>query len=90
MPRSKPATIDAFGRIHLPKRLRDAAGLQVGMEVEIREEPSGLSLVPRAGGALLKRVRGLLIVSGEADGDVAGAVDRFRRARHRRIARRRR
>jgi hypothetical protein len=29
-------------------------------------------------------------VSGEADGDVAGAVDRFRRARHGRIARRRR
>jgi bifunctional DNA-binding transcriptional regulator/antitoxin component of YhaV-PrlF toxin-antitoxin module len=89
MPRSKPATIDAFGRIHLPKRLRDAAGLQVGTEVEIREEPSGLRLVPRAGGVLLKRVRGLLIVSGEADGDIAGAVERFRRARHRRVAGRR-
>ena len=38
MPRSKPATIDAFGRIHLPKRLRDAAGLQIGMEVESRED----------------------------------------------------
>jgi AbrB family looped-hinge helix DNA binding protein len=39
-------TIDRFGRIVIPKRLRERLGLHPGTEVEL--EPSGETLVVRA------------------------------------------
>jgi AbrB family looped-hinge helix DNA binding protein len=54
-------TIDAAGRVVIPKELRERTGLRRGRVIEIRErdgrieiEPAGtaMSLVPRAGGAV--------------------------------------
>jgi AbrB family looped-hinge helix DNA binding protein len=86
MPRAKPTTVDRFGRILIPKPLREAAGLHEGTQVEVIREGDGLRLVPREDGVLLKTVKGVLIARGEAAGDLAGAVQRHRQRRLRRLA----
>ena len=90
MPRTKPTTLDRFGRLLIPKTLRDAAGLRTGVEVEIVADDEGLRLIPRRRGVLLKEVDGVLIAAGEAAGDLASAVRHDREKRVRRLLGRRR
>ena len=90
MARTKPATIDRFGRILIPKALREGAGLRAGTEVEIVAEGRALRLLPRDEGVLLREVGGVLVASGEAVGDLVGAVRRDRQKRLDKVASRRR
>jgi len=90
MARTKPATLDRFGRLLIPKALREAAGLRTGVEVEIVADDEGLRLLPRHRGVLLKEVDGVLIAAGEAAGDLASAVRHDREKRVRRLLGRRR
>jgi len=61
-------TIDMTGRVVVPKRLRDALGLQAGEELDIRERdgsliiepiPVGMRLVRRSGHAVIEADRPL-------------------------------
>lgn len=90
MPRAKAATVDPFGRILIPKRLREATGLREGAEVEIIPEDRGVRLLPREEGLLLKTVKGVLVATGQAAGDLASAVQRDRQKRLGKLAGRRR
>lgn len=57
-------TIDAAGRIVVPKRLRDSLGLIGGSQVDI-EEHGGVIQIRAAGGhARLERVNGRLVAVG--------------------------
>ena len=49
------ATIDAAGRVLLPKSLRDALGLAPGSKVDISWYGAGLQLTPGGRTAVLKR-----------------------------------
>ncbi len=78
-------TIDAAGRIVIPKAVREAAGLHAGAEVEVsfREghieiEPAGRSmrLVEREGGALIEAEGEMPMLTAD---DVRDALDRVRR-----------
>ena len=89
MPRAKPTTVDRFGRVLIPKALRDAAGLGEGTHVEVIREAHGFRIVPREESVLLKTVKGVLIASGEAAGDLTGAVRRHRQQRLGKLAGRR-
>ena len=82
MPRAKPTTIDSFGRVLIPKDVRDAAGLREGTEVEVTRDGRVIRLVPRDEGVLLATVEGVVVIVGEAAGDLAGAVQRTRATRH--------
>ena len=90
MPRAKPATVDRFGRVLIPKALREFVGLRGGTEVEIVPDEQGVRLMPREQGVLLKKVGGVLVASGEASGDLAAAVHLERRKRVRKLTRRKR
>ena len=90
MPRAKPTALDRFGRVLIPKRLREAAGLRAGVEIEIVVDDDGLRLVPHQRGVLLKEVGGILIASGEAVGDLRSAVRHDREKRLRKLQGRRR
>jgi AbrB family looped-hinge helix DNA binding protein len=85
MARARPATIDRFGRVLIPKRLRDAVGLREGTELEIVAEGRALRLVPREEGAVFKRVGGVLVITSTPTGDLVDAVERVRAERHRRM-----
>lgn len=65
-------TIDAVGRIVVPKPLRDALGLTPGCTVDISRYGAGLQLVPTGRTARLVEEAGVSVVTGETviDDDV--------------------
>jgi len=75
-------TIDAVGRVVVPKPLRDALGLLPGSTVDISRYGAGLQLVPTGRTARLVDEAGVLVATGETtiDDDVVfGLIDVGRR-----------
>lgn len=58
-------TIDAVGRIVVPKALRDELGLTPGSTVDISRYGAGLQLVPHGRTARLVEEGGHLVATGE-------------------------
>ena len=74
-------TIDRFGRMVLPKAVRDCLGLEPGDRLEVTEDGDAVVLRPvRVGDSLVLKA-GVLVHSGEATGDVADAVRAHRERR---------
>ena len=69
-------TIDALGRVVVPKALRDALGLTPGTAVDISQYGSGLTMVPAGRTARLVEESGVLIARGDTtiDDDVVFAL----------------
>jgi len=75
-------SIDAVGRIVVPKRLREELGLTPGSTVDISRYGAGLQLVPAGRTARLVEESGVLVATGETviDDDVVfGLIDGGRR-----------
>jgi len=75
-------SIDAVGRIVVPKPLREALGLQAGSVVDISRYGAGLQLVPAGRTARLVDESGALVATGDTaidDDDVFGLIDAGRR-----------
>lgn len=77
------STIDAVGRLVVPKSLRDALGLRPGSTVEITRYGAGLSLIPAGRTARLVAEEGVLVATAEEttidDEDVFALIDGGRR-----------
>ena len=76
------ATIDAVGRIVVPKPLRDALGLTPGATVDISRYGAGLQLVPSGRTARLVDEDGALVATGDTtldDEQLFGLIDAGRR-----------
>lgn len=76
------ATIDAVGRVVVPKPLRDALGLTPGTTVDISRYGAGLQLVPTGRTARLVEEDGALVATGDAtldDQQLLGLIDAGRR-----------
>jgi AbrB family looped-hinge helix DNA binding protein len=74
-------TLDRFGRVVVPKDIRDRLGLRPGVEIEIDEKENEviLKLVDHEPSLMVKE--GLLVYSGKATGDLSGAVRAHREER---------
>ncbi len=74
-------TIDAAGRIVVPKPLRDALGLLPGTKLDVSAYGAGLQLVPAGRTARFVQEDGVLVATGETsiDDDVFSLVDSLRR-----------
>jgi len=75
-------TIDAVGRVVVPKPLRDALGLTAGAKVDISRYGAGLQLVPTGRTARLVDEVGVLVATGSTtidDDTVFGLIDSGRR-----------
>lgn len=75
------ATLDRFGRIVIPKRVREGLGLQAGSVLEIEERERHIVLTVRREEPDMVREDGVLVHTGEAVGDLEQAVETQRQAR---------
>ena len=77
------ATLDKFGRIVIPKRVRDDLGLEPGSVLKVEERGTDI-LLTQVGGdpeAALEWKGGVLVFTGEALEDLTNAVERDREER---------
>ena len=82
-------SIDKFGRVVIPKKLREHLGVGMSMKVEVKETPDGILLKPvrRQSGLMMKD--GILILRGGGDNshiNLDTLVDDEREERIRHIA----
>lgn len=76
-------TLDRFGRIVIPKRVREGLGLRAGSVLEIEEREHRIILKVRREEPDLVREDGVLVYTGEAVGGLERTVEVQRGARSR-------
>jgi len=76
------ATLDRFGRIVIPKKIREDLHLQVGSSIRIEEGEGEIVLKPVEGEPSLVKKDGVLVFSGKAVGNVETAVEEHRQERN--------
>ncbi|MEN8255620.1 MAG: AbrB/MazE/SpoVT family DNA-binding domain-containing protein [Verrucomicrobiota bacterium] len=77
--------IDRFGRMVLPKAVRDDFNIHPGDTLDLSETEDSIVLTPVARQDFIKKSGGVKVFTGKAAGDVGGALreqrnDRFNRA----------
>ncbi|MCP4655597.1 MAG: AbrB/MazE/SpoVT family DNA-binding domain-containing protein [bacterium] len=80
------STLDRFGRVVIPKPLRDDLHLAPGTALRVEERYGEIVLTPTWEEPALKRKGGLLVFAGQPTGDLLDAVETQRRERMRKAA----
>lgn len=86
--RSASLNIDGFGRLVIPKAVRDRLGLTPGTTVRIEEAQGGLVIRPARDEPQVTRVNGVLVLTTPAVSPVEDGVRADRAARTSHLARR--
>lgn len=73
--------LDRFGRVVLPKRVREALGLAPGTALRVEEAAGALHLRPLAEEPPLAEKDGVLVFVGKPTGDLERAVREHRELR---------
>jgi AbrB family looped-hinge helix DNA binding protein len=81
------ATIDRFGRIVIPKHIRDDFNLEPGTQVRIDEKEGAIVLQPIREESNLQWKDGVLVFSGVPLGDLGETVAKHRKQRARVVRR---
>jgi len=79
-------TLDRFGRVVVPKGIRDRLGLKPGAEIEIDEQENEVVLKLVEHGTPLNHEDGVLVFTGTATGDLMEAVRTHREERLLKVA----
>ena len=80
-------TLDRFGRIIIPKGVRDDMGLEAGAILQIEKEGGKIVLQPVHGEPQLMEKKGVLVFTGTAVGDVGAAFHEHRKSRLKKMSR---
>jgi AbrB family looped-hinge helix DNA binding protein len=80
-------TLDRFGRIIIPKGVRDDMGLEAGAILQIEKEGEKIVLQPVHGEPQLMEKKGVLVFTGTAVGDVGAALHEHRKSRLKKMSR---
>jgi AbrB family looped-hinge helix DNA binding protein len=70
--------VDRFGRVTIPKKVRDKLGLEPGTVLEVQQQGGSVLLKPVPEEPRLLEKDGVLVFRGTASGDLAGAVQSHR------------
>ena len=81
------ATLDRFGRIVIPKDVRDDMGLEAGAVFQIEKEGEKIILQAVHGEPKIKEKNGILVFTGRPVGDVEAALHQHRKRRIKKMAR---
>ena len=73
--------LDKFGRIVIPKRIRDDLGLGPGTSLRIERKADAIILVAQTEEPAVAHEDGVLVFTGEPVGDLTDAVSREREER---------
>lgn len=79
-------TLDKFGRVVIPKQVREDLGLSPGSVLKIEERAEEIVLKPVAESSPLVVKDGILVFTGEVEGDLETVLRRERNERSRRLA----
>ena len=79
-------TLDRFGRMVLPKGMRDAFGLQPGDVLEAEKQKDAIVLRPLTRTDYFRREGRALVFTGKATGDIGGTLESVREERLNRTA----
>ncbi len=74
-------TLDKFGRVLIPKKLRKRLGLEADDTLELQLEDGKLTLLPQRTPPPLRRKGRVLVVESEATADLSQALSRLREER---------
>ena len=74
-------TLDKFGRIVIPKEIRDDFNLKPGSQIRIEEGDQAIILKPVTGETSLHLKDGVLVFSGTPLGDIDKALEKHRESR---------
>lgn len=80
-------TLDRFGSIVIPKKIREVFNLRAGSPVQIEERNDGILIKPIETEPNLIEKDGVLVFSCKSIGDVEKALDDLRQDRHRSLGR---
>jgi AbrB family looped-hinge helix DNA binding protein len=80
-------TLDRFGRIIIPKGVRDDMGLEAGAILQIEKEGEKIVLQPVHGEPRITEKKGILVFTGTAVGDVGAALHEHRKSRLKKMSR---
>ena len=80
-------THDRFGRIIIPKDVRDDMGLEAGSVLQIEKKGEKIVLQPVHGEPKILERKGILVFTGSAVGDVGAALNEHRKRRLKKMAR---
>ena len=78
--------LDRFGRVVVPKEIRDRLGLKPGAEIEIDEQGNEVLLRPVEHETPLQLEDGVLVFTGTATGDLMEAIRTHREKRMVKVA----
>jgi len=80
-------TLDRFGRIVIPKEIRDDFNLKPGSQISIEESDQVIILKPLEGEPNLHLKDGVLVFSGTPLGDFSEALEKHREDRAKSVRR---
>jgi AbrB family looped-hinge helix DNA binding protein len=77
--------VDKFGRIVIPKKIRNEHNIEPGTQLRIEEKDDVIILIPVRGEHNLQSKDGVLVYTGVAMGDIGEAVSKHREKRARTV-----
>jgi len=74
-------TLDRFGRVVIPKRVREDLGLQPGAVLQVKQDDRKIFMEPVQEEPRIVVKKGVLVFQGTATGDIEGAIKDHREKR---------
>lgn len=77
--------VDRFGRVVIPKKMRQAIGIKTDTEVYLEKRDNGIFMIPNSLKPIVKEDSGIMVLCSEPLEEFSDFIDRNRQERIRKI-----